>query len=92
MAPVAATADRRWRRPGNGRGAELMEQFAEGDRVRVLAHDAHALPAALEGCYGWVGNIAKVKGDDLYDVRLDDADPVPTVQLHAEQLERRVLS
>lgn len=63
-----------------------MQTFAEGDRIRVVDHEDHTLPPALEGCDGWRGNIAAVKGDDLYDVRLDDDDPVPTVQLHAEQL------
>lgn len=64
-------------------------EFAEGDCVRVVEHPGHALPPVLEDCAGWVGNIAKVKDGDLYDVNLDDADPVPTVQLHADQLERR---
>lgn len=65
-----------------------MAKFAKGDRVRVIAHDDHALPPTLEGCYGWRGSIAEARGDDLWDVNLDDADPVSTVQLHAEQLER----
>lgn len=63
-----------------------MQTFAEGDRIRVVEHDDHALPPALEGCTGWRGNISAVKGGDLYDIRLDDNDPVATVQLHADQL------
>ena len=87
MAPMAAAVDRRRRHRGRRR-ARLMDKFTEGERVRVLAHDGHALPQALEGCYGWRGNVSAVKDGDLYEVRLDDDDPVPTVQLHAEQLER----
>lgn len=63
-----------------------METFAERDRIMVVDHADHTLPPALEGCAGWRGNISAVKGDDLYEVTLDDNDPVPTVQLHAEQL------
>ncbi|HXI95387.1 MAG TPA: hypothetical protein VNG04_04635 [Candidatus Acidoferrum sp.] len=69
-----------------------QQEFAEGERVRIVEHPDHVLPPALEGCTGWVGTIGEAKGGNLYDVNLDDADPVPTVQLHAEQLERRVVS
>lgn len=91
MAPVAAAVGRRGRLAGR-RGAGLMgdeqQRFSEGDRVMVAGHDDHALPPALEDCTGWRGNISAVKDDDLYHVRLDDADPVPIVQLHAAQLKR----
>lgn len=64
-----------------------VQRFAAGDRVRVVEHADHSLPAVLEGCSGWRGAIVAAKDGDLYDVGLDDADPVPQVQLHAEQLQ-----
>ena len=90
MAPVAAAVGRRGRLAHRRRAGLMGEQqrFSERDRVMVAGHADHALPPALEGCTGWRGNISAVKGGDLYDVRLDDDDPVPTVQLHAAQLER----
>lgn len=67
---------------------ERFVSFVKGERVMVAGHSDHDLPPVLEGCTGWRGNISAVKGDDLYDIRLDDDDPVATVQLHAAQLVR----
>jgi hypothetical protein len=62
--------------------------FEIGDRVSFVGHPDHSPPPALEGVVGWHGAITAVKGGDLYDVGLDDADPVPMVQLHGAQLAR----
>jgi len=67
---------------------QARAKFAAGTRVRVVGHPDHSLPPALDGCTGWRGSVGEAKGGNLFDVNLDDADPVPTVQLHAEQLER----